>query len=145
MISSSLGGEDPPNSKTHFLLDVAGGLQSPRSSQTKPFVPLFLSFVTFQLSGSVAVGVRAPSATSCTCFRLNAITWEAFKGSRRGPRHGFLWVLLRLCKNVPLKNKKKKKQIPLGLRLLCAQPRSCKGRNFCLEAVIFLFLFFLSS
>lgn len=57
------------------------GFSVPASSQTRPFAPLFLSFITFQLSGSVAFGVHVPSAPSCTCFGgSNAITREAFKG-----------------------------------------------------------------
>lgn len=66
--------------------------------------------------------------------------FKHLKGSRHGPPHGLLYFL-RLCKNLSLKKKRKKKQTPLGLRLLCAQPRSCKGPNFRLKAVIFIFFF----
>lgn len=137
--------ERTPDTKTPLLLYVVGEFQSLCSSPTKPFVPLFLSVVTFQLSGSVALGVRAPHLRLLALVSGSTPSPEKHLGSLRGPCHGFLYVLLRLCKNVPLKKKKQKqKQIPLGLRLLCAQPRSCKGRNFCLEAVILFCIYFFS-
>lgn len=88
-------GQQQPRGRDLKLKNVAPPLRAGQTVKSlqplgEALCPSFLVSSHSSWAEALLFAVPARCATSCTRFRLNTITWDAFKGPRRGPHHGFL-------------------------------------------------------
>lgn len=88
-------GQQQPRGRDLKLENAAPPLRAGQSEESlqppgEALCPSFLVSSHSSWAEALLFAVPARCATSCTRFGLNTVTWDAFKGPRRGPHHGFL-------------------------------------------------------